>query len=53
MIDFCYEAHFRWFERILIRDFNVNFVCTAFHVSSNINNTAVGGLWKEYLRRES
>lgn len=29
MIDFCYEPHFRRFERILIRDFNVNFVHSA------------------------
>jgi hypothetical protein len=55
MIDFCYEAHFRWFERILIRDFNVNFVCTTFpHVSTNTTRTLqLEPLGGEYLRRES
>jgi len=30
MVDFCYEAHFGWFKRVLIRDFNVNLISSTY-----------------------
>lgn len=47
MIDFCYEPHFRRFERILIRDLNVNFVHSACYTHSVID------LRGDYLRTGS
>jgi len=33
MVDFCYEAHFRWFKRVFIGDFNVNFISSTCDIS--------------------